>query len=851
MLISQEYKKIIEEWFRQVKLGEDKESRLYQIFKKATEDEQICLKYLYVFMPDQDSATYEPELFLEFVKQALEVSELTSWGKNISTEIFLNYVLQYRINNENIEYYRRQFFEQIFAKIKNLTMYEAAIEVNYWCFEKATYQSTDIRTASPLTVLKNTYGRCGEESTLTVAALRSVGIPARQVYTPRWAHCDDNHAWVEVWIAGKWHCLGACEPEPLLDTGWFMLPASKAMLIHNKVFSTLIGDEKITTQSKDATEINLLSHYAQTKEVTVRVKNNQGDSIEGAMVRFEIINYSELFPIAEIKTNQQGEVQFSTGLGDLIVYVYKDGKIAWKRVDIRLEDKIEITLQNDKIEYVGVDEIILVPPVGGIEQREALTDSEKKRHEEKISKALKTRETFKALFYLGERAKIWAKAYKPYEKEVVEALEKSLGNYQEIMNFIQDPETSRYLKYKMNLLGVLVKKDLTDITCEILKEHLLEAVKYKNDYEEDVFIPYILSPRVHFEMIRIYRKSVLAHFTEDKIQLFRENPKKIYEFSMSEIETIPESGYSTLYTSITGLLEVRRGNMISKKVLFVALCRSLGIPAKLDREDDTVSYYQNREWVNLKEDKVEVIKTSQLILRKENQIVDFDYFKNYTIGKLEKGVYITLNLENTSSWQEGSISYKVEAGRYRVITTNRQVDGSILARLYYIEVAENIMTELMIGIIEEEKEVRDIEIIDIKVEELGGESCYLSTLVQAKYNIVAYLDVGAEPTEHLLNEIIESKDKYNTLKPPTIFIINKDKDIQNITLQKALLAVPHIKVYIGMSKEYLDTMYDKFDMKDKKLPLVYIVNKNMKGQYAWAGYNVGIVEIVLKYIRTK
>ena len=67
----------------------------------------------------------------------------------------------------------------------------------------------DDRTAGPMTMYRSGKGRCGEESTFTVTALRSVGLAARQVYTPRWAHCDDNHAWVEVWVNGEWHFLGA------------------------------------------------------------------------------------------------------------------------------------------------------------------------------------------------------------------------------------------------------------------------------------------------------------------------------------------------------------------------------------------------------------------------------------------------------------------------------------------------------------------------------------------------------------------------------------------------------------------------------------------------------------------
>ena len=82
-------------------------------------------------------------------------------------------------------------------------MKDAILEVNHWCHERVTYEPSDARTSSPLQSIRTGRGRCGEESTFTVAALRSIGIPARQVYTPRWAHTDDNHAWVEAWADGN------------------------------------------------------------------------------------------------------------------------------------------------------------------------------------------------------------------------------------------------------------------------------------------------------------------------------------------------------------------------------------------------------------------------------------------------------------------------------------------------------------------------------------------------------------------------------------------------------------------------------------------------------------------------
>ncbi len=89
-----------------------------------------------------------------------------------------------------------------------------------------------------------------------------MGIPARQVYTPRWAHTDDNHAWVEIWVDGQWHFVGACEPEPELDRGWFASPAKRAMMTRTFVFGKYNGPEEKLNQTRFFTEINLMPNYA-------------------------------------------------------------------------------------------------------------------------------------------------------------------------------------------------------------------------------------------------------------------------------------------------------------------------------------------------------------------------------------------------------------------------------------------------------------------------------------------------------------------------------------------------------------------------------------------------------------
>ena len=175
------------------------------------------MKFLYSYMVLADRGGYTPEFYLENVRSSLRAREEMPWGKTVPEREFRHFVLPVRVNNENLDLSRPVFYEELKERVRGLSMEEAILEVNHWCHEKATYQPSDARTSSPLSTVSQAIGRCGEESTFAVAALRSVGIPARQVYTPRWAHTDDNHAWVEAWANGRWYFIGACEPEPILN----------------------------------------------------------------------------------------------------------------------------------------------------------------------------------------------------------------------------------------------------------------------------------------------------------------------------------------------------------------------------------------------------------------------------------------------------------------------------------------------------------------------------------------------------------------------------------------------------------------------------------------------------------
>ncbi|MGM9747465.1 MAG: transglutaminase domain-containing protein, partial [Candidatus Cryptobacteroides sp.] len=287
---------------------------------KITEKE--CMDFLYAGMPLPDSLVHPRSYWEENVRKTLEVRDKMNW--NIPDREFKHFVLPLRVNNEDLDNFRLVYADTLCNRVKGLSLAEAALEINHWCHEQATYKPSDARTLGPEALVKSGLGRCGEESVLAVSALRAAGIPARQVYTPRWAHTDDNHAWVEVWVDGKWHFMGACEPEPVLDLAWFNSPVSRAMLLHTKVFgNSYDGDEDVIDRKGAYTEINVIKGYIPARRNTVTVCDIEGNPVADADVEFKIYNYAEFYTVARYRTDSEGKASLDTGIGDVIVWASK------------------------------------------------------------------------------------------------------------------------------------------------------------------------------------------------------------------------------------------------------------------------------------------------------------------------------------------------------------------------------------------------------------------------------------------------------------------------------------------------------------------------------------------------
>ena len=605
--------------------------------------------FLYKYMPTSDSVDYSREYWERQVAMSERARKEMPWAKLVPETEWKHFVVPVRVNNEALDDARTVIYEELAPRIKDMSMEEAALEVNHWCHEKVSYQPSDGRTSPPLTTMANAIGRCGEESTFTVAAMRAVGIPARQVYCPRWSHTDSNHAWVEVWVAdddkgnGRWRFMGACEPEAVLDKGWFNWAASRAMLVHTRVFGAdYDGREEVLGRDKCYTEINCLSTYAPTKNLKVQVVDAEGTPIADATVDFRVYNYAEFYPIATQKTYAEGKASFTTGFGDLVVWVSTGDMFNAVYVPAKQE---EVTITPSlTANSVCSQELDLYAPVSSLPEPDRSFVDTVSVNGRRLMKEDSIRVAYQqATFYWGED----------------ELLRKARSNWQVIESFLAEAENEEAAREY--LTKGLSEKDLRDVTMEALQDSATRiATEPLRPYMEDLaeLLPSGLTPDTWLQWVD-------ENITVDD----ERNPIKVYM-----------SAVSVAKHKVT--------DSRSLEVFKVAGARALGMKAWLDATGAAYVEGCTPKAQNTSGNGVLVVNAPENV----------KYFADFNLALLVDGRPQSLNFDDEDQTLGNPFrnGLPLREGSYLLVTGTRLLGGDVLAAYQIVQVKAGETVEVTI-----------------------------------------------------------------------------------------------------------------------------------------------------------
>ncbi len=841
---------------------------LFEIFDRDLSTyEREALQFLYAYMPLADIADFDGDFHLMNLREACKARKEMPWGNEVSEELFRHFVLPVRVNNAVLDSARVVFYQALKPRVQHLSMSEAILEVNHWCHEHVVYRPSDSRTSSPLATLRTAYGRCGEESTFLVAALRSVGIPARQVYTPRWAHTDDNHAWVEAWADGAWHFLGACEPEPVLDLGWFNAPASRGMLMHTKVFGRYEGPEEIMGQTPCYTEINVVGNYAPTARAEVCVTDCQGKPVADACVEFKLYNYGEFYTVATKQSDAQGRCSLTAGKGDMLVWASQGGRFGFAKLSFGKQEQLTVVLDREVGQPFECD-LDMVPPAEQVSLPK-VSPQLRAANDRRLAEEDSIRHAYEATMMDEVRALAFVRRYKLGEEtEFARLLVASRGNHPTLCNFLARLRSDKSRRGGLKLLQSLSSKDLRDVTLEVLLDHMQTPTA---GWKAQIYYPYVRCPRVSNEHLTPYKLFFGKAFSEAEREQFRQHPQELVSWTATHIriDSLCNAGASPI--TPRGVWQARVADLHSRDIFFVALARSLGIAARIDEVTGKVQLLSEEGVTDVHFNRAVPTETATRYGRfsadyRSNGIVDNPkYYNHFTLSRLtEQGRLQLLNYEEEFDGKEGANWENLlrpgtwlDAGSYLLVSGTRLADGTVLAHLeaFPLEAGGTKQTRLQMRMSSDQVAVIgsfNSELLFTPLQADGTPAPAPQSLLSAcgrGYYVIGVLGVGQEPTNHALRDIAAMQQELEAWGRKLVLLF-PDQAAADKFRPEEFPGLPATIVWgidtEGVSAQVAEAMKVKAT---GNLPLFLIADTFNRVVFASHGYTIGLGEQLVKTIR--
>lgn len=786
-----------------------------------TSKEKAYLDFLYQYMAYPDSADYSRDFYITNIRQTLRSRAEMPWGKRVPEREFQHFVLPIRVNNENLDNSREIFYAELKERVSHLSMKDAILEVNHWCHEKVTYRPSDARTSSPLATLKTAYGRCGEESTFLVAALRSVCIPARQVYTPRWAHTDDNHAWVEAWADGEWFFLGACEPEPILNLAWFNESASRGMMMHTKVFGQYEGSEEVMSETPCYTEINVTDHYAPVSQLSVLVTDGNGQPIDGALVEFKVYNYAEFYTVAEKNTSADGRVTLTAGKGDMLVWVSKGNKKAFQKVSFGQQQQAVIKLTSQALPTSR--DIDVIPPaitatLPTVTDEQRSQNALRLAHEDSIRKAY----------------------------EATMPVEAWRGNHSVINHFLAEAPNHFMAE---RLLQVLSEKDLRDISLEVLRDNQVVTTD-----TSAIYLRYVLNPRVENEWLTPYK-----HFFAKEMKQI-DSPLKLRDWCLRNITIMSSKNPQSLRIQPMSVYREKKADVLGRKIFFVSVARSLGFPARINEVNGKLQYFSQGKWQDVSfgneyETSIKTAPTGTLILDYEpaTYLDDPKYYTHFTLSKIVEGKAQLLTYAENATWSTTFASgIELDTGNYILTTGTRLANGAVLSRIQTFHIEAGKTTRVSFTLREDNDEVQVIGALNaenIYYDKQEERAKSLLSTTGRGYYILVFVAPNEEPSNHILRDISLVSNDLEQWGRKIITLFRSDEEMRRFNF-KEFKALPSTVVWgTDVDGRILTELSQQMKISTSTLPIVAICDTFNRVVFLQQGYTIGIGEHLTRVIK--
>ena len=342
----------------------------------------------------------------------------------------------------------------------------------------------------------------------------------------------------------------------------------------------------------------------------------------------------------------------------------------------------------------------------------------------------------------------------------------SRGNWREIEKFLRDaPADKRPMA--MDLLNVISAKDLRDTPASVLADHLNNA----QAVQSSLFTEYILNPRVANEFLTPYRKFFAANVDSALVKKAKADPQLIVDWVKDNISINDSLNPQRIPIMPMGVWKSRVADKGSRDIFFVAVCRSIGIPARIEPVAGKVQYAKGLNWVDVDFEAAEqtVAKQGKVVASYQpiKALQDPKYYSHFTIAKvLPTGKLQTLNFESGDVDMGGGDTWSallkkplsMDEGHYMLVTGTRMANGSVLAEMSFFNVEPGKTSDIKLEMRENLQD--EVQVIGnfnsenkFKRADNGEETSLLATTGRSCFVVTLSSVPAREPTNHAMRDI--------------------------------------------------------------------------------------------------
>jgi transglutaminase-like putative cysteine protease/peroxiredoxin len=815
--------------------------------------------------------------------------------KDMPEDIFLAYVLPYRMAEEPITAHRKYFYEQLDPLVKDCeTMLEAAYQVNLWlggerqdapagyAKQRVRFEPSEARDKSPFATLLGGQGRCEEMMIIFMSAARAVGIPSRNVYTPYWTKCDNNHAWTEIWGGDKWFSMGSCEPSiqsamvATAGRAWFTESAATAAAIYCARFGQPEDKSIIYRASKKDSIINVLSNYSLTCKLNITVLNPDGQPASGVPVALSVVNWAVFQKVALQKTDDQGKAMIATGIGQYMLSAGDKGLLDWQIISTTPSGlAVTMTLSNKSgpsgyytLRFPDTRAAYLAfnPAAAN-----AGPDPEVPEQYKKISADHCPIAPPESYYYAECKIEEHPDINKliissPLSGNIISVLKRSGGNWTEIAAAMKDAAQEQ----KEDMFWLAAQLNLVD-SIETNRNILLEHVKYAQlarkqlpvKITDDIYRSYVLSPRLPYLHIYSWRKELYDLFMPvvnkgGSPASITEAARRINQWIEQNIRIVDSpSGRFFCSPNPADVFKSRRSLKGGPVVSTAAALRSVGIPANV--KSDWVEFFDGADWLplypmdskNLGQKELNEDTKKQYVKKGGARIITtrngFEYQPNepnYGLARFSEGGWNALKEELNAShgWLTAT------PGEYLLTAASRNDNGDVLIYAQPITITPEKGIEVTVPLdlpmdmlSSSERMVRELKTLpDFTLPDKTGQAHNLQSAIKNNNILLVFFTLESEPSLRML-PLIQSTAPLAKSAGVEIWTVLVDEKGENDERLSGISLPILLDKDMAVAKQFIPDVAAK---KKEIMPSALLINKNGEVILWKEGYNLAINSIL-------